>query len=46
MGFWQRILVVDDNQNAAELLQLLLEYHGFDVHIAINGASIETSDHA
>ena len=34
----RRILVVDDNQDAAELLQQLLELFEFDVRIALNGA--------
>lgn len=34
----QRVLVVDDNVDAAEILQMLLEYHSFEVRIASNGA--------
>jgi CheY-like chemotaxis protein len=33
------VLVVDDNVDAAELLQALLALHGFDVHIAHTGAA-------
>ena len=33
------VLVVDDNVDAAELLQALLALHGFDVHIAHTGGA-------
>lgn len=34
----RRILVVDDNQDAAELLQMILEMEGYKVRLAFNGA--------
>jgi DNA-binding response OmpR family regulator len=34
-----RILVVDDSQDAAELLQILLEMEGYQVRVAFDGAS-------
>lgn len=34
-----RILVVDDNQDAAELLQMILEIEGYKVRVAFDGAS-------
>ncbi|MBB6132658.1 DNA-binding response OmpR family regulator [Massilia aurea] len=34
-----RILVVDDNQDAAELLQMILEIEGYRVRVAFDGAS-------
>jgi CheY-like chemotaxis protein len=36
--FAQRILVVDDNSNAAELVAQLLKLHGHQVDFACNGA--------
>jgi CheY-like chemotaxis protein len=33
-----RILLIDDNQDAIELLQMLLLSHGFDVETATSGA--------
>ena len=38
MTLQRRVLVVDDNRDAVELLQLLLEHYGFDVRVALNGA--------
>jgi DNA-binding response OmpR family regulator len=35
----RRILVVDDNQDAAELLQMILEIEGYKVRVAFDGAS-------
>lgn len=35
----QRILVVDDNQDAAEMLQVLLQLEGYEVRVAFSGAS-------
>ena len=35
----RRILVVDDNQDAAELLQMILEIEGYKVRAAFAGAS-------
>jgi DNA-binding response OmpR family regulator len=34
-----RILVVDDNQDAAELLQMLLQFQEYEVRIAFDGAT-------
>jgi DNA-binding response OmpR family regulator len=34
-----RILVVDDNQDAAELLQMVLQFQDYDVRIAFDGVS-------
>lgn len=34
----QRVLIVDDNQEAAEMLQMLLEMHGYTVEVANSGA--------
>jgi DNA-binding response OmpR family regulator len=34
-----RILVVDDNQDAAELLQIVLQFQDYDVRIAFDGVS-------
>jgi DNA-binding response OmpR family regulator len=34
-----RILVVDDNKDAAELLQMLLQFQDYDVRIAFDGAT-------
>lgn len=33
----QRVLVVDDNIDAAEMLQMLLEMHGYTVRVAHSG---------
>lgn len=35
----QRVLIVDDNQEAAEMLQFLLDMHGYQVEVAHDGAS-------
>lgn len=35
----QRILVVDDNQDAAEMLQVLLQLEGYEVRVAFSGES-------
>jgi DNA-binding response OmpR family regulator len=35
----RRILVVDDNHDAAELLQILLQAEGYEVRIAFDGAT-------
>ena len=34
----KRVLVVDDNEEAAEMLQMLLEMHGYTVEVANSGA--------
>lgn len=34
-----RILVVDDNRDAAELLQMVLQFQDYDVRIAFDGVS-------
>jgi DNA-binding response OmpR family regulator len=34
-----RILVVDDNQDSAELLQMLLQFQEYEVRIAFDGAT-------
>ena len=40
----RRLLVVDDNQDSAESLALLLEIHGHEVRIAFTGpAALETA---
>jgi CheY-like chemotaxis protein len=43
-GFRRRILVVDDSQDSAESLALLLELHGHEVRTAFAGpAALETA---
>ena len=34
----QRVLIVDDNREAAEMLQFLLDMHGYQVEVAHDGA--------
>jgi DNA-binding response OmpR family regulator len=34
----RRVLVIDDNNDAAELLQMLLEMEGYEVRVAFDGA--------
>lgn len=38
-SFEQRVLIVDDCQDAGEMLQMLLEADGYEVRVAFNGIS-------
>jgi CheY-like chemotaxis protein len=43
----RRILIVDDNQDAAESLAILLKLHGHQIHIAHDGLeAVETAAQA
>jgi PAS domain S-box-containing protein len=37
-GGRRRILVVDDNRDAAKSLEMLLKFMGYDIHVALDGA--------